>query len=886
MRYAALADHRRLDGWPVFKAVFERHGGIAIPGVELDVRHDEREFHLLAYGFEPAAPALKDLLRGMPSAAEAIRIVHDAGGAVYLAHPYVISRDPLILEPFIAELRNLGLDGIEAVYAPYDDAERAALLALADRLELAVSGGSDFHGPSFAAAPSPGVEMDDARWRRFRAILPAFRRAAPARPAPSHDPDPPVGRWFLLHILLPALLAIALFVSAFFVVLLPTLEENIMARKREMIRELTNSAWSILAAHDADARVGRLSFDEARQQAREEIRHLRYGPEGKDYFWITDTSPRMVMHPWRNELEGRDLSDFRDPDGVSLFVEFARLAESEEHGYLDYIWQWKDDPNRLEPKEAYVRIYRPWGWVIGTGIYIEDVEREIEAITRRMIDLSASIAILIGLILVYIIHQSYRVERRRRRAESDLRASQTRYRLLVEASTEGTLMILDGRCVEANPTFLAMAGHDAATLPFLGGDDLFPPPASGGEGLTGRFEREENPSRLSTNLRRPDGRNVPVLVTPTRIELAGRRGWILVVREEGHPLAATGRRDETTGFEALFAEPAPRLLQPIVERLIKSGIPGSETAGIITDVAGAVARRAIARRIAEIGPAPVPFAFLVFGSEARRERMLLSDQDNGIVHADPPPRDAKRIEEYFRRLGIAVCDDLERAGYVHCRGESMARHPDWRRSLSGWAERFQQWIRLPNPEELLHFSVFFDLRAIDGDPSLAATIRHAMLTAASGTPAFLFHLAGQALRGRPPLRMLGGLETDDPTGESGALDLKEALQPIVGFARLYALRHQIEEIGTLARLRTLENAGILKRDFVVGIAEVFESLLQHRLRHQASAPVGLDERNANRVLLVDLDHATRADLEDAFRRIEEMRRRIEADYPGADRIGT
>ena len=116
---------------------------------------------------------------------------------------------------------------------------------------------------------------------------------------------------------------------------------------------------------------------------------LRYGKEGKDYFWIQDMQPRMVMHPYRSDLNGKDVSEFTDPRGVAIFVEFARQVERAGEGYLNYVWQWKDDPTRLEPKESFVKGFSPWGWVIGTGIYTDDVRAEIDRLERNLVQVSS-----------------------------------------------------------------------------------------------------------------------------------------------------------------------------------------------------------------------------------------------------------------------------------------------------------------------------------------------------------------------------------------------------------------------------------------------------------------------------------------------------------------
>ena len=186
-----------------------------------------------------------------------------------------------------------------------------------------------------------------------------------------------------MRIFLPTLIVIALFLAMIWGIILPSFEQTLLDRKRELIRELTNSAWSILASYERDEQSGLLTREQAQALAITRIEALRYGPEGKDYFWIQDMQPRMIMHPYRDDLNGQELLNFTDPRGVPIFVEFADLVRRAGEGYIDYVWQWKDDPLRLEPKESYVKGFAPWGWVIGTGIYIDDVNAEIARIEQQ-----------------------------------------------------------------------------------------------------------------------------------------------------------------------------------------------------------------------------------------------------------------------------------------------------------------------------------------------------------------------------------------------------------------------------------------------------------------------------------------------------------------------
>ena len=131
-------------------------------------------------------------------------------------------------------------------------------------------------------------------------------------------------------------------------------------------------------------------------------------------------------------------------------------------------------PHRLEPKESYVKGFAPWGWIIGTGLYTDDVNQEIARIEQSLISTSLAISGAIVLLLLFVLQQSLRIERERQEVVDNLRESTERYHTLVEATTEGTLLVLDDRCRYANPTFLSMLGYTARQLEFLELADLLP----------------------------------------------------------------------------------------------------------------------------------------------------------------------------------------------------------------------------------------------------------------------------------------------------------------------------------------------------------------------------------------------------------------------------
>ena len=151
------------------------------------------------------------------------------------------------------------------------------------------------------------------------------------------------------------------------------IRSTLMAEKTEKLRNLVELAYKT-----AESAYGRNDLAEAerKQLALSMIKAMRYNTN--DYLWINDSHPTMVMHPIKPALDGQDLSDFKDPKGKKLFVEMATVCREENEGTVDYLWP---KPGQEEPveKRSYVKLFKPWDWIIGTGIYIDDVRSVVAA---------------------------------------------------------------------------------------------------------------------------------------------------------------------------------------------------------------------------------------------------------------------------------------------------------------------------------------------------------------------------------------------------------------------------------------------------------------------------------------------------------------------------
>jgi len=340
-------------------------------------------------------------------------------------------------------------------------------------------------------------------------------------------PQTKQNRYFISVVVL-SLLTVGLFVLSIFVVILPRFEKTILAGKKEMISELTQSVCSLIEEYHQEAENFQISLDSAQMLALERVRKMRYGDELKDYFWIIDMHPTMIMHPYRTELVGSDLNDYKDPNGKLLFVESVNTVSEQEEGFIDYMWQWKDDSTRIVPKLSFVKAYETWGWIVGTGIYLEDVRIEINLLRTRLLRIALWMSFILITILAFIVRQSLGIENRRRRAEKELRQSREKYRTLVQASTEGTLMMVDQRFAFSNFKFSRLSGYDPSEVNEMDFESLFDLKWST---LVSSFKDPKKSVSSEIALKCKDGNTKEVVISASRVKDAKQTTYILIIKE-------------------------------------------------------------------------------------------------------------------------------------------------------------------------------------------------------------------------------------------------------------------------------------------------------------------------------------------------------------------
>ncbi len=758
-----------------------------------------------------------------------------------------------------------------------------------------------------------------------------------------------------LKIDLPAFIAFVFFAGLIFFYLIPGFEKVMMDRKRTMLEEITSSVYSLLDHYYRMESDGKLTHSEAQDLARSSIGNIRYGSNLKDYFWITDMYPVMIEHPYRRDLNGKDLSDFRDSRGKLVFVEFVKAVSASGQSYVDYMWQWNDDSTRIVPKLSYVRLFKPWGWIIGTGIYIEDVRMEIKRIENRALMISGIIATIIILLLTVITRQSHRIEQKRKSTENDLIRSRELYRTLAEAASEGVLIwSTDG--IHANKTLLSLLDYKEGEIndrylnELLLSNEIEIP-----DNFEVFYENLQNRLYGECDLIKRDGNSIKVHSDFSRMVIDEKKAVMVVIRpvvitshnmffsptseiidsiRTGFFRITYGRKNRfllasrpllkmlgyetvdelsAVSIESLFVSddqyqllrrslaqkkpvinltadlrkkygiPFKAIINVVVEEssypeiwcegtieylgpaeagitdslpdpwsgissLISSATTTSELRDIfltmngnavsmahfrvdpltitsyISSVSDRICEKAIKICLSESGAPPCRFAFIQTGSAGRMEQTLLTDQDNGIIFEDCDGELLRQAEEYFTTTGRRINEMLNKIGFNLCKGGNMAGNPQWCQPLRVWKKYFSEWIRIPEPANLLEISIFFDFRHCYGDLTLTDHLREYITNDLTANDIFFYHMAAVWKEFNP----------SDDIFRRDSIDIKRIMMPLTGLVRLYSLKHAVRVNSTTCRLTGLYESKHLDLAFVRDMLNSLKDLMQIRLTVQAN----------------------------------------------------
>jgi len=315
-------------------------------------------------------------------------------------------------------------------------------------------------------------------------------------------------------------------------------------------------------------------------------------------------------------------------------------------------------------------------------------------------------------------------------------------------------------------------------------------------------------------------------------------------------------------------------------RLVDEGATSQMIGSALSTIGRSLTRRLLELAEDELGPPPVPYCLMVNGSMARDDQSITTDQDNALVLSDafiPEQHDA-----YFAELAKRLSDGLAACGYPYCTGGIMATNQKWRQPLSVWKNYFEEWITRPDPERLLHSSIFFDLDAAYGEESYVETLQDLIVTRASRNKRFLGALARNALGRTPPLGFFRTFVMEKDGKQNNTINLKRrGTAPMVDVIRVHALAAGSRAQNSFERLDDIDKAASLPAGQVEKLRYALEFIAMVRIRHQAH-DLRLEREADNNIEPENVSDSERHHLKDAFQVLSNAQKYLRFHYPMPD----
>lgn len=336
----------------------------------------------------------------------------------------------------------------------------------------------------------------------------------------------------------------------------------------------------------------------------------------------------------------------------------------------------------------------------------------------------------------------------------------------------------------------------------------------------------------------------------------------LMLLQGKSPLQLVRHIQEQGSLEGLAQ--AQQRISGLLPLLLREGAKAAHITRVIAEMNDRVVAKILELAVNQLGPAPVPFCWVVMGSEGRREQTFKTDQDNALIFGDLEKGTFQEADAYFSGLAEFVQNALVECGYPPCPGGYMATNPLWRASLSGWRSKFSAWIESADRRSAEDASLFFDMRPVAGDFSLYEDLVAHNRDRLQGATTFKSVLAKISINHKPPLGFFRTFVVERSGDHKDELDLKwYGTGPIVNAARIYALDQGVIHTNTSDRLAALKPEGLLTTELLRDLQEAFEFLSLLRVEMQLQR-VREGQPSSNYVRPSSLNHLQRSLLKEAF----------------------
>jgi CBS domain-containing protein len=280
--------------------------------------------------------------------------------------------------------------------------------------------------------------------------------------------------------------------------------------------------------------------------------------------------------------------------------------------------------------------------------------------------------------------------------------------------------------------------------------------------------------------------------------------------------------------------PVSSKINRVVGLLLKEGARAGNITKILTELNDRLVKKVLEITEKKLGRPPLPYCWLAFGSEGRKEQTFKTDQDNAIIYADPEtPGQEEAAKRYFADFSAFVQENMTRCGFPPCPAGYMAGNVKWRQPLRVWKKYLSSWVAEPVPDAILHALIFFDFRPVYGEMSLGEHLRDHLSDILRDQKVFLGHLANITVQNRPPIGFFKTFVVEKSGEHKDELNLKvKGIAPLVDIVRLFALEKGVRETSTLERIEALRQSHTVVAEYADELKHAYEFLMLLRIHNQ------------------------------------------------------
>ena len=344
------------------------------------------------------------------------------------------------------------------------------------------------------------------------------------------------------------------------------------------------------------------------------------------------------------------------------------------------------------------------------------------------------------------------------------------------------------------------------------------------------------------------------------------------------PVQVIGEIERTASLNTLIGM-RPKI-DSVLQMLLRQGGPVKQLVALVTELNDRLALRILKLVEHEMksegyGGPPVPYGWLAFGSEGRKEQTLHTDQDNALFYSTVSDRDEAECKTWFLKFSERVVDSLDRSGIPRCPGGVMASNPQWCQPEERWQATFLEWITEPDPHTLLMASIFFDFRPLYAGTEFPYILHDQLLKVIRKNRLFLRFMAKVALNNRPPLSLLKRFIVEKSGEHKNKIDLKmRGLTPVVDAARVLSLDLGIKAQNTLDRLSEINRKGVIEDNFHADLREAYGFIVYLQISRHLDA-LAKGEEPDNFLDPASLNNLQRKMLKESFAVVRRLQETIE-----------